>query len=94
MAQAFGVGATDLVGKPIDGLDLGSRVNMAAMLSESLRREKLAQHEMLEFSSMTAISFAEPFDIKSGRSGWGFLSLVNELLCMTDALFAMTFFSI
>jgi DNA-binding response OmpR family regulator len=72
MAQAFGAGATDFVGKPFDGLELGSRVNMAAMLSESLRREKLAQHQMLEFSSMTAISFEEPFDIKSGRSGWVF----------------------
>ena len=58
MAQAFGAGATDFVSKPFDGLELGSRINMAAMLSESLFREKLAQHEMLEFSSTTAISFA------------------------------------
>jgi CheY-like chemotaxis protein len=94
MTQAFGAGATDFVGKPFDGLELGSRVNMAAMVSESFRLEKLAQQEMLEFSSMTAISFAEPFDIKSDRSGWSFLSLVNELMCMTDALFAMTFFNI
>ena len=94
MAQAFGAGATDFVSKPFDGLELGSRVNMTAMLSESLFREKLAQHEMLEFSSTTAISFAEPFDIKSSRSGRGLLQLVNELLRMTDALFAMTLFSI
>jgi CheY-like chemotaxis protein len=94
MAQAFGAGATDFVSKPFDGLELGSRINMAAMLSESLFREKLAQHEMLEFSSTTAISFAEPFDIKSSRSGRGLLHLVNELLRMTDALFAMTLFSI
>jgi CheY-like chemotaxis protein len=94
MAQAFGAGATDFVSKPFDGLELGSRINMAAMLSESLFREKLAQHEMLEFSSTTAISFAEPFDIKSSRSGRGLLQLVNELLRMTDALFAMTLFSI
>ena len=94
MAQAFGAGATDFVSKPFDGLELGSRVNMTAMLSESLCREKLAQHEMLEFSSTTAISFAEPFDIKSSRSGRGLLQLVNELLRMTDALFAMTLFSI
>lgn len=94
MAQAFGAGATDFVSKPFDGLELGSRVNMTAMLSESLFREKLAQHEMLEFSSTTAISFAEPFDIKSSRSGRSLLQLVNELLRMTDALFAMTLFSI
>ncbi|AGI73112.1 putative response regulator [Octadecabacter arcticus 238] len=94
MAQAFGAGATDFVSKPFEGLELGSRINMAAMLSESLFREKLAQHKMLEFSSTTAISFAEPFDIKSSRSGRGLLQLVNELLRMTDALFAMTLFSI
>lgn len=94
MARAFAAGATDFVQKPFDGLELGTRVNMAAMLSESLRREQIARHEMTELSRRSAISFDEPFTLGSANGAQPLLALENNLLRKGDALYAMTLFCV
>ncbi len=93
MARAFEAGATDFVSKPFDGLELGTRVNLAAMLSESLRREQLGRHAMVELSRLSAISYDERFGLSQAPGVQSFLELENDLLRKPDALYAMTLFS-
>ncbi|UWR22047.1 PleD family two-component system response regulator [Sulfitobacter sp. S190] len=93
MAQAFDAGATDYVTKPFDGLELGTRINLAATLSDSLRREKANTESAQELARLTAISFDERSDLPDGPGVNGFLALENELLRKGDALYAMTLFS-
>lgn len=94
MERAFAAGATDFVSKPFDGLELGSRVHLARMLSESLHREKLARHEMADLAKATAVAFDEPFKVRCGPLAVELMALENELLRKPSALYAMTVFSV
>ena len=43
MKRTFDAGATDFVRKPLDGLELGARINMATMLNASIRNTRTAR---------------------------------------------------
>lgn len=94
MAQAFNAGATDFVSKPFDGLELGTRLNMAAMLSDSLHRERVARDEMAELSGLITDSFEDRFELCDTPSADSILGLENGLLRRHSALYAMTLFSV
>lgn len=94
MARAFDAGATDYVTKPFDGLELGTRINLAAMLNDSLRRERLSMHKLEELSRLTKITFDERFDLDSAPGVTTFLSLENDLLRRGDAVYPVTLFSV
>jgi len=51
MEQAYGAGATDFIAKPFEGVELGARIRTAALLGESLERERMARHERDELLS-------------------------------------------
>ncbi|MEQ6250551.1 response regulator [Sulfitobacter sp. HNIBRBA3233] len=95
MARAFEAGATDFVTKPFDGLELGTRINLAGMLNESLMRERMSQHKLEELTKLTTITFDERFDLRAGPGIKPFLTMENELLRRADdSLYAMTILSI
>ncbi|PVA06194.1 response regulator transcription factor [Thalassorhabdomicrobium marinisediminis] len=94
MEQAFHAGATDFVNKPFDGLELGSRIKLAVLLSDSLRRERQARHEMADLARLTAIAFDEPFKVSAGPAALELSVFENALLRKPDGLFAMTLFSV
>lgn len=94
MGRAFRAGATDFVSKPFDGLELGSRVNIAAMLSDSLRREKVARQEMADFAELTAIAFDEAVSIKTAPFVTSLGGLLASLEKKGDAYYAMSLLSV
>ncbi len=94
MGLAFEAGATDFVTKPFDGLELGTRINLAALLNESLQRERMNSHALEELSRLTAISFDERFDVRKARGVRGFLEMENDFLRKGDSQYAMTMFGV
>ena len=63
MDTAFRAGATDFIFKPLNGIELGARINMAGMLSDSLRREREAAHTLAELSGLMKVRVEESFDL-------------------------------
>jgi CheY-like chemotaxis protein len=94
MSRAFDAGATDFVSKPFDGLELVTRIRLAAMLNDSLERERLNSEALADMERLADVSFDERFDLKKGPGVKGFLALENELLRHADALYEMTLFSV
>lgn len=90
MSHAFAAGATDFVSKPFDGLELGTRINLAALLSESLRRERMSQHKIEELNAAAQIVFDERFELRDVPGATSFLTLENDLLRRDEAVYAMT----
>ncbi|QUJ76648.1 response regulator [Sulfitobacter albidus] len=94
MSRAFDAGATDYVSKPFDGLELGTRINMAALLTDSLRRERESQDRLDALTHLTTISFDDRFDLMATPGLKPFLTLENDLLRRGEALYAMTLFRV
>jgi CheY-like chemotaxis protein len=94
MARAFDAGATDFVSKPFDALELVTRIRLAAMLNDSLERERINNEALNDMSRLAEVSFDERFDLKNGAGVKGFLALENELLRYADSAFEMTLFSV
>lgn len=94
MARAFEAGATDFVSKPFDMLELISRINLAAMINDSLQREKMNAQAVEELGRLTEVSFDERFDMPVGPGVKGFLALENELLRRADAMYTIELFSV
>jgi len=94
MSRAFDAGATDFVSKPFDALELVTRIRLAAMLNDSLERERINSETLAEMGRLADVSFDERFDLKKGPGTKGFLALENELLRHADALYEMTLFSV
>ncbi|MFD2740524.1 two-component system response regulator [Sulfitobacter aestuarii] len=93
MLRAFDAGATDFICKPLDGVELGARINSAGMLNASLLRERNAQHTLAELSEMAKIRFDEGFALDVEEVS-DFLSLENYLLRLPAGCFSMSLFSI
>lgn len=88
MGRAFYAGATDFVSKPLDGVELGARINSAGMLNESLRREREAQHTLAELAALTKIRYGEAINLtKEGITN--FATLENDLLRMKSGCYGM-----
>ncbi len=93
MSRAFEAGATDFVNKPFDALELVTRIRLAAMLNDSLSRERMNSAVLADMGRMADVSFDERFDLKKAPGVKGYLALENELLRRADDLFDMTLFS-
>jgi sigma-B regulation protein RsbU (phosphoserine phosphatase) len=86
MARAFTAGATDFITKPMNRLELATRVKSAGMLNHSLAH---AHHLMSELTQLMKIRFDEP--IVLGVEGiFDVLALENDLLRCETERFAMT----
>lgn len=94
MTRAFEAGATDYVSKPFDALELVTRIKLAAMLNDSMQRERMNAAAVEELGKLTEVSFDERFEMPRGAGVKGFLTLENELLRRADALYEMTLFSV
>lgn len=88
MGRAFYAGATDFVTKPFNGVELGARINAAAILSDTLLREREARHTLAELTAQTRIRFDEGFEMPdlgiTDLSG-----LENRLLRLPAGVFTM-----
>ena len=87
--RAFAAGATDYVRKPLNGLELGTRINLANMLNESLRREA-AKEELLKQQMAQPIPQATRVAAVEGVEGVvDILRLENNLLRLPDGCYAL-----
>lgn len=93
MGRAFDAGATDFVTKPLNGLDLGARINTASMLNASLRRERQAQHTLAEMTAKMRIRFDEVLSLKA-EGMTDLATMENELLRLPEGCYAMQLFSL
>ncbi|GAA6164739.1 hypothetical protein NBRC116590_24430 [Pelagimonas sp. KU-00592-HH] len=94
MERAFEAGATDFVGKPIDGLELGTRVKIAGMLNDSIIREKRAMYTLEDLTELTRVQFDEMVSLPNIEGVVDYPVLENMLLRMARACYAMSIFSI
>lgn len=86
MSQAFAVGATDFIAKPLKRFELQARVNSAGLLNQSLAK---ANHTLSELTQLTRIRFEEPLHLK-GAGLYDILEVENTLLRSETVRFAMT----
>ena len=91
MTRAFYAGATDFVTKPLNGVELGARINAAGMLNDSLLRERQAYHSLAELTEKTKIRFEEPIalDVPGVTD---LLSMENDLLRLPAGIYPMHLF--
>lgn len=94
MQRAFDCGATDFICKPLDGVELGARINSASMLNASLLRERDAQHTLAELTELMKIRFEEGFPVNVDGVSRDFLALENYLLRLPAGCFSMNLFAI
>ncbi len=96
--RSFAAGATDFVSKPIDGLELGSRVRVAAMLCEQSRR--LAQESckaaalLARNGAKSAPRFEDEFEIVGVDGCRRFSEVQIDLLKLDSKLYAMNIFAV
>lgn len=89
MEAAFAAGATDYVRKPFDGLELGTRMNIAAMMNARLRQAHEDQRQM----SILIEEAGRAVGVASALQAEGivdFLALENYLLRLPAGCFAMS----
>lgn len=94
MERAFAAGATDYVTKPFDGLELATRVNLAAMLSRSIMRERMNRHTLWELSRQTRISFDERVSLANVYGVSDFLEVENNLLRSAGGCYALSLMAV
>lgn len=92
MQRAFNAGATDFVSKPFDGLELGTRVQMAALLTESLRREEAARADMRKLAGLIDMTFSHIAPPERGILRY--LALENRLLSEGATPLALRLFAV
>ena len=93
MQRAFHAGATDFIFKPLNGIELGARINTAGMLNDSLRREQVAHHSLSELTDLMKIKRDESFDL--GVAGVDDLNgFENRLLRLPAGCYAMNLIAI
>ena len=94
MQRAFAAGATDFVRKPLDGLELGARINMATLLNASLERERKTRATLTHLRQRTVMGQDDsPFmDVPSAAVSY--LSLKSRILGVTAGCHAMSLFSL
>lgn len=93
MGRAFKAGATDFISKPLDGIELGARINSAGLLNESLLRERQAQHTLAELTAQMQIQF-EDIITPAAKGVTDLAALENDLLRMPSGVYAMNLLSI
>jgi CheY-like chemotaxis protein len=93
MERAFHAGATDYISKPLDGVELGARINSASMLNDSLHRERVMRHSLAELTEKMKLKLDEDTTLP-GTGVTSLPALENELLRMPSGCYAMSLFSI
>jgi len=93
MGRAFYAGATDFVTKPLNGLDLGARINTASMLNDSMLRERQAQHTLAEMTAKMRIRFDEALALQA-EGVTDLKTMENDLLRLPQGCYAMHLFSL
>ncbi|MBQ0804181.1 MAG: response regulator [Sulfitobacter sp.] len=93
MNRAFEAGATDFIYKPLNGVELGARINTAGLLNDSLRRERVAHHSLAELTDLMKIRPEESFDlgVPDVHDLNGF---ENRLLRLPEGCYAMNLIAI
>lgn len=94
MERAFAAGATDYVTKPFDGLELGTRVNLAAMLHDSIVREHQSQNRLEELARDSQIGFDDRVALTNVYGLCDILAIENQLLRSTEGCYAMSLYAI
>ncbi|SHF21754.1 Response regulator receiver domain-containing protein [Loktanella atrilutea] len=92
--KAFRAGASDFVRKPLDGIDLGARLHVAAMLNASLRREHRARIETDTLRRRTALGYDDTVASPADRAPVPFLALQNALLELPAGCHALSLFGV
>lgn len=93
MEQAFYAGATDFICKPLDGVELGARINSAGMLNDSLHREREVRHTLAELTAKLKLRFDEA--VKLDTPGVTLpAAMENTLLRMPAGCYAMSPFAL
>jgi CheY-like chemotaxis protein len=88
MLKAFNAGATDFITKPLNGVELFARVRTARMLNDSLRKDRLAEHNLDELTQLVKIRFDEAISLDvPGISD--LLVIENRLLRFRSGCYAM-----
>ena len=93
MERAFEAGATDFIFKPLNGVELGARINTAGMLNESLRRERVAVHSLTELTDLMKIRREESFDLGVAEVD-DLNGFENRLLRLPEGCYAMSLIAI
>ncbi len=93
MGRAFYAGATDFLPKPLNGVELGARINSAGMLNDSLHRERQTRHTLDELTAQMKVRFDEQIKLSS-KDVTNLASLENDLLRLPTGCYSMTLFSI
>ena len=93
MERAFGAGATDFVMKPLDGMELGARINTAGMLNASLMRERAAQQSLADMSAKLRLGLGDREGMPMPNVA-SVDALGKELGAMPGGCYAMTFFAV
>ena len=93
MGRAFGAGATDFVTKPLNGLDLGARINTASMLNDSMMREREAKLVLAEMTAKMRLRFDEILVLET-RGVTDVPTMENDLLRLPEGCYAMQLFSV
>ena len=92
MGRAFGAGATDFVTKPLNGLDLGARINTASMLNDSMMREREAKLVLAEMTAKMRLRFDEVLVLEA-KGVTDVPTMENDLLRLPEGCYAMHLFS-
>ena len=92
MGRAFDAGATDFVTKPLNGLDLGARINTASMLNESMMREREAKLVLAEMTARMRLRFDEILVLET-KGVTDVPTMENDLLRLPEGCYAMHLFS-
>lgn len=91
MTRAFHAGATDFITKPLNGVELGARINSAGMLNDSLARERQAVHMLSELTANTKVRFEEALQLEA-KNVTNLTTLENDLLRLPEGVYAMHLF--
>ena len=94
MQRAFDAGATDYVTKPFDSLELSTRVKLAAMLNETMQRDKRSQRQLEELNRLTRIEFEDRLALGNVDGFLDMLEIENQLLRSTGACYAMSLIAV
>jgi len=94
MERAFRAGATDYVTKPLNGLELGTRVKVAGMLNESLEREKRYRHTLDDLTELTRAKYDEIISLRNVPGIVDHVAMQNTLLRADRGCYALSLFSV
>lgn len=93
MSRAFGAGATDFVTKPLNGLDLGARINTASMLNAAMQRERAVRDTLVRMSATRRAEFDTAVSLAA--AGITDLSVIeDDLQNLPQGCYAMQLFTI